>query len=102
MARNLLISVLLAASMPLLPSTVSTVQLPDGTPVLVRLQGVIDSERSTTGEEVSFVVMKDIVAGGVFLIRQGTPVAGVVVKARPAHWGFVDHKARLAFRFNQT
>src|SRR5262249_46212647 len=58
--------------------------------------------RSTTGEQVAFVVMKDIVAGSVLLIKQGTPVVGVVVKARPAHRGFVDHEARLAFKFNQT
>jgi hypothetical protein len=102
MARNLLMSVLLLAFMPVFRSTVSAVRLPDGTPVPVRLLRFIDSESSMTGDPVPFEVTRDVVFDGVLLIARGTPVIGVVVKARPAHVGFLEHLARLAFTFTQT
>src|SRR5262245_49793304 len=65
--------------------------------------GFIDSERSVCGEPLRFVVTRDVVAGDHILIRRGTSVAAVVVKARRAKWGwFLPHHAKLTFVFNQT
>jgi hypothetical protein len=79
---------------------VSAAELVDGTPVPVRLVGVINSETTTPGQPLVFVVTQDITAvDGRVLIKRGAPVAGVVTRARRAHWGFIRDKPRLEFRF---
>src|SRR5262249_40182573 len=95
-------SAILTSLILTLPSTASAAQLTDGTVIHVRLVNAINSERSTTGDEVRFVVTRDVLAAGEVLIRKGTAVAGTVVKARRASWGWVEHDARLAFRFSHT
>lgn len=86
----------------MLPTPAFAGQLPDGTPISVRLVGFIDSERSKPGDPVAFVVAKDIVAGEQILVGRGTPVSGIVVQARRVHWGFSRHRAKLAFAFTET
>ncbi len=54
MATDAPMSVPLLAFMPVFPSTVAVVRLPDGTPVPVRLLRFIDSESSMTGDPVPF------------------------------------------------
>jgi hypothetical protein len=102
MARNLLTSVLLLAFMPVFPKAVSTVLLPDGTPVPVRLVTVIDSESLTSGDPVPFEVLRDVVFDGAVVIERGTSVTGAVVRARRAHLGFLQHHGELEFTFTQT
>ena len=86
-----------------LPTPVRAAELRDGTPVLVRLVGVINSEITTTGKPLRFVVTRAVVddRGGV-LIRRGSVVAGVVRQARRPRWGFMTRKPRLVFTFTVT
>src|SRR5438128_258113 len=103
MSRQLLVSALLLSVAPLVPSTASAAQLPDGTRVPVRLLSFIDSESSRAGDAVTFIVTKDVVVAGKLVIGRATRVSGVIVKARPARWGFFSHDhASLSFRFNVT
>jgi hypothetical protein len=86
-----------------LPTPVRAAELRDGTPVFVRLVGVINSEITTSGQPLRFVVTRNVVddRGGV-LIRRGTVVAGVVRQSRRPRWGFTTRKPRLVFTFTVT
>jgi hypothetical protein len=82
------------------PARASASPLPDGTPIHLRLVGVINSETSTRGEPILFVVTSSIGNGKDILIERGTPVTGVILDARRARWGFRQYHARLVFKFN--
>lgn len=97
--------VILAAAMALAAlgaSTVFAAELRDSTRISVRLVGGIDSESAKVGQIVQFLVMNDVVADDVLLIRKDTPVVGEIVRARRVHWGFTHRHPRLAFRFRYT
>jgi hypothetical protein len=65
--------------------------------------GIIDSESARGGQPIAFVITHDVVADGQVVVRRGTHVNGVVVKAQPAHWGAFHHDhAELMFRFETT
>jgi len=81
---------------------VCAAELRDGTPVPVRLVGMINSETTNPGQPLVFVVTEDVRIGGAVVITRGTPVAGLVTRARRAHWGFTNDKPRLEFRFSLT
>lgn len=57
-------------------------RLPDGTKVPLRLMETISSGTAKDGDAVNFTVVEDIVADGEVIIKQGTPVRGVVVQAQ--------------------
>jgi len=84
------------------PASAATAQLLDGTVVQMRLISPISSEDAKAGDKLRFVVTRDVVVDGVVLIARGTPADGAVVAARRASWGFIPHKAALAFAFTQT
>jgi hypothetical protein len=90
----------------LMLSTVSTsaaaAQLPEGTVVHVRLVSPITSEDAKAGDRIHFVVTRDVVADGVVVIARKTPAEGAVVAARRASWGFIWHRAVLAWAYTQT
>lgn len=97
--RSLLTAVL---CVPVAPRLAGAVPLQDGTPVHVGLIGVINSRTTPLGQRLELVVVKDVVSSGEILIRQGAPVAAVVVKARGHGWDDWDHFPSLAFRFRYT
>jgi hypothetical protein len=90
----------------LMLSTTSTpaaaAQLPEGTVVYVRLLSPITSETAKAGDRIHFVVTRDVIAGGDVVIARRTPAEGAIVAARRASWGFIWHRARLAFTYIQT
>jgi len=83
-------------------ASAATAQLPEGTVVQLRLISPITSEDARTGDRIRFVVTRDVVVDGVAVIPQGTPADGAIVAARRASFGFIWHKAVLAFAFTQT
>jgi hypothetical protein len=84
------------------PVSAETTQLLDGTVVQLRLLSPITSEDARAGDRIRFLVTRDVVRDGVVVIARGTPADGAVVAARRASWGFIWHKAALAFAFTQT
>ena len=77
-------------------------QLPEGTAVHVRLVSPITSETAKAGDRLHFVVTSDVIADGLVVITRRTPAEGAIVAARRASWGFIWHRARLAFTYIQT
>jgi hypothetical protein len=77
-------------------------RLGDGTPVPVRLLGLINSETSHPGQPLQFVVISDVMADGELMIHKGTIVEGVVVEVKRARWGPVLKKPKLTFKFTHT
>jgi hypothetical protein len=76
------------------------VRLPDGTPVEVRLLGVIASDISAPGEPVQLEVAADVAVDKMVVIKKGTPVAGAIVEAIPSQ--LLRRPARLVFTIRQT
>jgi hypothetical protein len=56
-------------------------RLADGSRVPVRLLQQVSSETATEGAPLNFEVVEDVRLGGRVIIKQGTPVRGVVVEA---------------------
>jgi hypothetical protein len=78
-------------------------QLRDGTIVHVRLSEPINSEDAKVGDRVHFVVTRDVVVnGGGVVIARGTHGVGTIAAARRASFGFIWHRALLAFTFDDT
>jgi hypothetical protein len=84
------------------PAQVSGAQLGDGTPLTVRLLGMINSETSWTGQRLEFAVMRDVIVDGQVVITKDTLVTGFVVKARRARWSLRHRRPKLTFRFGHT
>jgi hypothetical protein len=57
-------------------------RLPDGTKVPLRLMETISSGTAKDGDAVNFTVVEDIMTDGEVVIKQGTPVRGVIVQAQ--------------------
>lgn len=57
-------------------------RIPDGTRVAVRLMEQLSSATVKDHDPVSFTVVEDVVVDGDVVIKQGTPVRGVVVEAQ--------------------
>jgi len=99
---HLLAATGLASFMLSTPASATAAQLAEGTVVYVRLRSPIKSETAKAGDRIHFVVTSDVVAGGVVVIARRTPAEGAIVAARRASWGFIWHRAKLAFTFVQT
>jgi hypothetical protein len=76
------------------------VRLPDGTPVEVRLLGVIASDISAPGEPVQLEVAADVALDKMVVIKKETPVAGAIVEGFPSQLS--RRPARLVFTIRQT
>ena len=76
------------------------VTIPRDSEVELVLLDRVTSETAAAGDTVRFAVAKDLVVNGVRVLRAGTPVPGVVVKARPAIAGKQD--AELKVRVKQV
>ena len=85
------------------PGAAAAAELRDGTPIPVRLAGIINSETTRSGEPLTFVVAQNVVSSrGEILIPKGTLVAGAVTKSRRARWGFKNREPKLTFTFSLT
>jgi hypothetical protein len=85
-----------------LPSSAAAARLSDGTPIRVRILGVITSETSIAGDPLEFVVVRDVVRDGEVVIPRGARVSGAVVDARRMSVGWSTQPGRLAFQFHAT
>jgi hypothetical protein len=83
-------------------STAAAADLRDGTIVQVRLVSPITSENAKPGDSVPLVVTRDVIVDGAVVIARKTPATGLIVLARRASWGFINHRPLLSFAFVQT
>ena len=64
--------------MPAPPNT-----LLDGSPIKLKLDETISSEKQTVGEQIPFVVVDDVVVMGTTIIPKSTPALATVTVAEP-------------------
>lgn len=63
-------------------------KVPDGTPLELELQSNISSKEAQEGDIINFIVVNDVVVGGVKVIERGAPAkARVAVAKKSGHWG---------------
>jgi hypothetical protein len=65
-------------------TTADLIQLPAGTPLVLRSKSELWSNKNHAGEQVEFEVAKAITSGGLVLIARGTVVKATVIVADPA------------------
>ena len=63
------------------PASAAGRRLPDGTRIAVRVMEQLSSASVKDGDPVNFAVVEDVVVDGQVVIKQGTPVRGVIVEA---------------------
>ncbi len=73
-------ALLLALALPAL----SAVSIPAGTPIKVRLQQEVSSDKSTAGQQFSAVLDEPLVVNGQTVAPKGATVSGKVATARPS------------------
>ncbi len=75
-------------------------RIPEGTRVPVRLMEALSSATVKEGSPVNFTVLEDVVVGGDVVIKQGTPVKGVVVEAAAKRR--MGRAGKLAYSVTET
>ena len=75
-------------------------RLPDGTRVAVRVMEQLSSASVKDGDPVNFAVVEDVVVEGQVVVKQGTPVRGVIVEA--ASKRRMGRAGRLSYTVNET
>jgi hypothetical protein len=78
---------------PTQPATYQ-VTIPDGTPIVVRLQESLGSARSEKGEVFHATLATPLVVNGEYVVPSGTKVSGRVLLARPS--GHLETPAELS------
>ncbi len=78
------IAVVCAVSLALALPVVAQTTLPAGTPVHVRLQQTVSSDRSAAGQQFTAVVSEPVVANGKVVVPKGATAVGKVSAARPS------------------
>lgn len=73
-----------SAAAPSAPAAATEVEVPDGTPVPLRLTAAASSATSKTGDPLRFTVPSDVRIGNVIVIRRGAEAIGKVSEARPS------------------
>ena len=68
---------------PPIPSKPVTIAMAEGTPVEVRLDRMVSSKTSTTGERFSAKLAKPIIINGQVIVPEGTEFRGTVLQAVP-------------------
>jgi len=71
----------ISPSQSLIPSST---QLPEGTPISIRLQSALSSASSRTGDTFNATIDEPVVIDGQTLIARGTAATGRVLEAKPA------------------
>ena len=75
-------------------------RVPDGTRIPVRLMEQLSSATLKDQDPVNFAVLEDVVVDGEVVIRQGTPVRGVVVEAQAKRR--MGRAGRMFYTVNET
>ncbi len=71
----------ISPSQSLIPSAT---KLPEGTPILIRLQSALSSASAHAGDTFGAIVDEPVVVDGQTLIDRGTPATGRVLEAKPS------------------
>jgi hypothetical protein len=73
---------------PIKQPAVTTVQVPDGTPVEIELKSTVSSEDVEPGSVVDFAVIQPVKVDGVTVIERGAPAKARIAAVKKArHWG---------------
>src|SRR3954452_6205831 len=75
-------------------------RIPDGTRIPVRVMQQLSSASVKSNDQVTFSVVEDVVVDGDVVIKQGTPVRGVIVDA--AEKRRMGRAGRLSYAVNET
>ena len=75
-------------------------RVPDGTRIPVRLMEQLSSATMKDQDPVNFAVLEDVVVDGEVVIKQGTPVRGVVVEAQSKRR--MGRAGRMFYTVNET
>ncbi len=82
------------------PASAAERRLPDGTRIAVRVMEQLSSASVKDGNPVNFAVVEDVVVDGEVVIKQGTPVRGVIVEAAAKRR--MGRAGRLSYTVNET
>jgi hypothetical protein len=82
------------------PAAAAERRLPDGTRISVRVMEQLSSASVKDNDPVSFAVVEDVVVDDEVVIKQGTPVRGVVVEAAAKRR--MGRAGRLSYTVNET
>src|SRR5262245_47523756 len=66
---------------PIMAASQQQSRLPDGTRIAVRTMEQLSSATLKDNDPITFAVVEDVIVDGVVVIKQGTPVRGVIVDA---------------------
>jgi hypothetical protein len=83
-----------------IPASAVERRLPDGTRIAVRVMEQLSSASLKDNDRVSFAVVEDVVVDGQIVIKQGTPVHGVVVDAEAKRR--MGRAGKLMYTVNET
>jgi hypothetical protein len=75
-------------------------RLPDGTRIAVRLMEQISSATYKSNDPVNFAIIEDVVVNGEVVIKQGTPVRGVIVEAEAKRR--MGRAGKMMYTVNET
>jgi hypothetical protein len=81
-------------------ATAAERRLPDGTRIAVRVMQQLSSASVKDDDPVSFAVVEDVIVDGEVVIKQGTPVRGVIVEA--ASKRRMGRAGKLSYTVNET
>ena len=82
------------------PARAAERRLPDGTRIAVRVMEQISSAAVSDNDPVNFAVVEDVLVDGRVVVRQGTPVRGVVVDAAAKRR--MGRAGRLSYTVTET
>jgi hypothetical protein len=82
------------------PARAAESRLPDGTRIGVRLMEQISSATYRDNDPVNFSIIEDVVVDGQVVIRQGTPVRGVIVEAEAKRR--MGRAGKMMYTVNET
>src|SRR5688572_20199724 len=88
------------ATQNVLPVAAEETRISDGTRVAVRLTQQLSSATVKEGDPINFTVVEDLVINGEVVIKQGTPVRGVVIEA--AEKKRMGRAGRLSYSVTET
>jgi hypothetical protein len=83
-----------------LPASAAERRLPDGTRIPVRVMEQLSSGSLRDNDPVNFAVVEDVIVDGEVIVKQGTPVRGVVVEAEAKRR--MGRAGKLSYTVNET
>jgi hypothetical protein len=82
------------------PASAAEARLADGTRIPVKVMERLSSESLKDNDPVTFAVVEDVVVDGQVVIKQGTPVRGVIVEAAAKRR--MGRAGKLMYTVNET